>query len=261
MTETQGLNPAWKPLLDALPEPLHAVVTPHLQTWDKNFQDKLQEVRSEYSSYEEIKKAGIDPDLIKKSLYLYDQFATDPEEVIKQAIEAYELPYVDKANVQQTTDNELEDFDMDDTSDITKHPQFAALMEQVQGLQQTAEQREQAEQQAEAVKQHMAWLEEMQKPEKYGEFDTEYVTALMSQGLDGEEAIKRYQTKFANKAADALVPNQQQQTQPPVVMGGDGTVGSGLPENPVNFGDMKTADFNDTVIKMLEAQQQDNNQG
>lgn len=259
--ESQGLNPAWKPLLDKLPDAMHSLVIPELQAWDKNFQEKLQEVRSDYAGFEDFKKAGINPELIKNSLYLYDQFATNPQEVIKEAIEAYELPFVDSASIQQTnSDEELEDFEMD--SDITKHPQFSALMEQVNKLQQTTEQQQQQQANEEAVRNHMAWLEEMKKPEKYGDFDDEYVTALMSQGLDGEEAIKRYQSKFASTAGDQLENQQnQQQTAPPVVMGGDGNAGSGLPQSPINFGDMKTAEFNDTVLKMLEADQQNNNQG
>jgi hypothetical protein len=154
--ESQGLNPAWKPLLDKLPDAMHSLIIPELSAWDKNFQEKLQEVRSEYSGFEDFKKAGIDPKLIENSLYLYDQFATNPSEVVQQAIAAYELPYVDPASIQQADTNEEEDFEFMDDTDITKHPQFAALMEQVQGLQQETENNKQQQQQEEAVRNHMA---------------------------------------------------------------------------------------------------------
>lgn len=257
-TESQGLNPAWKPLLDVLPDAMHSLVTPHLAAWDKGVQDKLQEVRGEYEPYKGLVSDKIDPELIKRSLYLYNEFANNPEEVITEAIKAYDLPYVDKSTIEATDTDEDFDFDMD--NDITKHPQFKELMEQVQGLQGTVAERQQAEEMAQAVQNHQNWLNDMQKPEKFGAFDTEYVTALMSQGVDGEEAIKRYQEKFANVTAQQVTQTEDKET-PPVVMGGNGNTGSGLPDNSINFSTMSKNDFEDTVFKMLQADQQNNNQG
>lgn len=258
-SESQGLNPAWKPLLDKLPDAMHNLIIPELQAWDKGVQDKLQEIRNDYFPFEELKKANIDPEMIKRSLYLYDKFANNPEEVIEEAIKAYDLPYVDKSTVQPSSDlGDEEEFELEDMTDITKHPQFTELMEKVQGMQNTLTEQQQREQQEQAIKQHKEWLEEMQQPDKFGAFDTEYVTALMSQGIDGEEAIKRYQTKFANLTADTVVTDEKK--DPPVVMGGDGTTGSGLPENSIRFGDMSRTDFEDTVFKMLQAEA-DSNQG
>jgi hypothetical protein len=86
----------------------------------------------------------------------------------------------------------------------------------------------------------------------------------MSQGLDGEEAIKRYQERYVKAAGDQLNAEQNNSNNnqtPPVVMGGDGNSGSGLAQNPVNFSNMKPGEFNDAVFNMLQADQQNNNQG
>lgn len=258
--QTQGLNPAWKPLLDGIPDSMHGLIIPHLQQWDKQVQDKLQETSSKYEPYKGLVENNISPDILNKALTLFDAMAKNPQEVIEQAIEAYKLPYVDANAIDNNGSDEDEDEYESYGSDISNHPMVKQMAQQLEQLQGTVTSVQQQEANAQALKEHEQWLDDQAKT--HGEFDRMYVTALMSQGVDGNKAIEAYQKLVADAAGQSVEQQTQQtQEQPPVVLGNSGTSGSGLPDGALNIGSMKDGEVSDLVVKMLQAQADQNNQG
>lgn len=258
-TQEPSGNPKWQPILDVLPEELHGLIKPQLAEWDKGINQKFQEIHSKYDPYKQYLENKVDPELIEQGLYLIQEFNNNPADIVKQAIEAFGLDFVEKAAIeaqqkaQQTQPDSYWDADDDDTTqvDITQHPQFKALADQVQKFTETAAQQQEREASEKAAKEFEQYLGKLEQDN--GAFDKMYVSALISQGMDGEQAVKQYHDTV-NQAAAKLAGNGQQQAAPPVVMGGYGTTGSGLPDQPVQFGSMKNNDLNDLVAQILAKQ-------
>lgn len=257
--DNNGGHPAWKEILDVLPSEFHSLVRPTLENWDKGVQNKLQEVHSKYEPYKEFVENEVDPGLIDQSLALVHQMNSDPESTIAQAIEAFGLDYVKKAaeeviqqqnNQQQLNLGDGEEYEDLNNIKIEEHPFVKQLQQTVEQLQSKFTEREETEKQTEAQKAFNAQLDKLK--EEHGDYDRTYVTALMSQGMDGETAVKQYHDTINQAAANlAGVQNQQKET-PPVVMGADGSTGSGIPDQSVKFGDMPVKDVSNLVVQMLE---------
>lgn len=244
-----GGHPAWQSILDQVPDSLHPIIRPELEKWDKGVQDKFSSIHSKYDPYKPFIENGVDPQLLERAVYLVNQLETDPETVVSQMIEAFELGYVPKPDA--TVSNDLGVGSSYEDDEVLSDPRFKAMQEAVDKLQSRFEQEDQTKQQQEqqsAFEQTLTNLET-----QHGSFDKIYVTALMSQGVDGAEAVKQYHNTV-NQAAARLANPQQQQTPPPVVMGGDGTTGSGLAQQNVKMGDLKSGDLNSLVVDLLKAQ-------
>jgi hypothetical protein len=255
-------HPAWQEILDALPESLHPLITPKLQEWDKGVNDKINQVRTQYDPYKTFVEEKIDPALLQQAVQLIAAIDEDPEAVAKELIESFELDYVLKSAAQQQVVQQQQQQTSDDDDifgnnvpDVTKLPQFVELQNALTEVQGKLNKQEETSQQEEARKAHETALEALKKDPVTGqdrEFDPMFVTALMSQGASGEAAVQQYQSIVNQAAAQIAGTSQQQVTQqPPVVMGGDGTTGSGIPEGGVNMGSMKRNDVNQMVANLI----------
>lgn len=246
-----GGHPAWQEILDVLPDSLHSLVTPTLEKWDKGVQERFNQFHQKYDPYKDFVEQGVDTGLINQALGLVQQLEQNPESVIQQAIDAFGLDYVKKELIAQQQAQEDDDEDTyysDSNVDLSKDPRYKAMEEAVTKLQsqfETQQQQETFQQQQQEFDQYLKELET-----SHGNFDKNYVTALISQGVDGAEAVKQYQNTI-NQAAAQLAAQQNPKPTVPQVMGGDGTTGSGVPEAPIKFGSMKNADVNQLVTEML----------
>lgn len=272
-------NPAWKPILDVLPESLHSIVKPALQEWDKGVQAKFQEIRNEYAElepYKEFVQHNIDPAYVQQSVILADQLQRDPQGVVSNMIETWKLDYVSKeeaaklGNSSSPSGDEGDLFEEDSNFDITKHPQFKAMQDALDKVQQQTQQTQQEKEQEAAQKEFDDYLESLEQeyinPEREGgplPFNRTFVTALMSQGLSGEDAVKQYHEALAIASSPGTQQTQdsgsEQTPKPPVVMGGQGTVGSGSPDQAVNVTQLPRGELNSTVAQLLEAAANDGN--
>lgn len=251
-------HPAYQELLSQIPEEFHNMIIPKLTEWDKKQQDQVQALHTQYDPYKDLIEQGIDPADIEKAAYLLEQFQTNPDAVVKQAIEAFELPYQladsNSGNNQNQPPAANNDSEWEYGDDLANHPlvkQLTTQLETVQNQLKTREEREQEEASASEFQQELTKLQEQYKDQ--GEFDNLYVTALVAQAdMEPEEAVKAYYQMKADILAGAQQQNQQQQNQPPVVMGGDGNSGSGLPAEPVKIGELTKGGVSDLVIQMLK---------
>lgn len=259
--DQQGGNPAWQDLLNDVPADLHGILTPKLQEWDRNVQQRLQDVHSQYEPYKQLVEDNVPAEFVYGALGLAQQFQQDPAVVVQQAIDTFGLDYVEKA-AQQLQQQELNDGFGDDfdnpQDDITKHPAFQQISQQLEQLttaQQEEQRKAQESQQATEFEKYMADLHE-----QHGNFNDTFVTALISQGIDGAKAVEQYNQIVAGN----IVNNPQQQQAPnnntaPIVMGNEGQSGSGIPEQPVRMGDLKSKAVNDLVLQMINQSSNDNN--
>lgn len=84
-----GGHPAWKEILDVLPESLHSVVTPALQKWDSGVNARLETVQSPYKPYQEFVDNKIDPQTIQASLAMAQMIDSDPRSFYDKMTEYY----------------------------------------------------------------------------------------------------------------------------------------------------------------------------
>lgn len=260
-------HPAYKEILDLLPESLHPLITPKLSEWDKRQQDKLQEVQGTYDPYKKFAENHVDPQVIEQALYLANHLQNNPADFVERAITNFNLEQFKQQQQQNELEDELVDYDGED---ISKHPLVKQMMDQLQQTQQTLQTWQQEREQTTQEQQLEEYLDSLEK--EHGEFDRLYVASMLANNVDGPQAVKQYQD-MVNQAALKLTggnPEQlqqyqqeqqtpsQQQTQIPVVMGAAGTAGSGSPNQPVDMSALSAGDTQNLVIQMLEAAAKDN---
>lgn len=256
--QTNG-HPAWQEILEVIPDEFHGLITPKLQAWDQGVQQKLQDVRSQYDPYKPLVDNSVPVEQIEQALYLATMLERSPAEIIEKAIEHYNLEQFRPQAVSQNEDND-DDYGDDDEDDVTsmdlddlkKNPAFKEFFDKQAEIEEWYRQQQEANQRTEAEQYMENYLNELH--EKHGDFDDMVVTALLANGFDGDEAVQQFQNSV-NQAAQALAQNQAPAQQVPVVMGGSGTTGSGLPQENVNMGAMKSGDINDIVVQFLQNSQ------
>ena len=232
-TANEG-NPAWQELYDVLPAGFQSLVEPTLSKWDKSTQAKFQanaEAQRVYEPYQQFVDNKIEASQIEQALSVAHLIDSDPKAFMAQ-MQAY---FGDDAGQDQDKAKApvVEDTYDDDGRlqakpyDLTSDPHFKKMMEQQDTIAGFLSQKVEAER---AAKEDVALEEKIAKyTETYGEFDEDYVFGLAINGVDMEDAVKRYHTMVetirARPAADANLPNIL-------------TPGGGLPSEGINPAEM-----------------------
>lgn len=229
--ESNG-NPAWKPFLDVVPTAFHKQVEPVLREWDTNFQNKLNQVQSQYAPYKQFAEQQVSAEQLTQGLRLMQMIQNDPRTFYDRMTEHYAGEW--GLNSGQGTDEDENAFDLDDQEQAygqlspQQQQEIAQLREQqttiAQYLAQELETKEQAkyDQQVEQ--------EFQQVSDKYGKLTPDHIDTIVSM------AIQNNMT--AMQAADKLFsftppPGQQtQQQQIPRVVAPGGGVPTSAPVKP-----------------------------
>lgn len=267
-----GDNPKWKPFLDVLPESLHGVIKPVLKEWDAGITQQFQEIHSQYEplkKYQKLVDNNIDPDYVDQAIIFADEVQRNPKEVFDRVNETWKLGYVtpEQAAALQPK-NEEDEFNFEDSSleGLENHPQFKAMKQALDAVQQETQSRKEQEEQERQIQEFEDYLDDLESKttESNLPFNRIFVTALMQQGMDGEAAVKQYHQVLAGNAVtqngEGGTQTSEQDTNPPVndapvVLGGNGT-GSGTPDNPVDFGSLSKNQLNATVEAIIQQQTQ-----
>lgn len=270
-------HPAWQEILDVIPDELHHLVKPTLAKWDKGVQEKIESLHNKYEPYKDLVDNNVEMDQVNQAISLWNEIYENPSEVVKNVIDAFELDdYVPKDSLPE----ESETLEMPETSntDYSGDPQLEAITKQLQALQDRFEQQDKESEEEREQREFEEYLTELEQNAD-GPFDKTYVTALISQGIDGAKAVKQYQDIVSQAAAELNnAGNDQEGSSPensdnageaptssttestvptaPVVMGNSGTVGSGVPDDSVRMGDLGKNEVNDLVEKILSGQAQ-----
>lgn len=263
MSNNPNPNPNHQELLSLIPGELHPLLIPVLKKWDQNVNDQFAKIRGEYDEFKPYKAlidAGIDPTFAQQAAGLVNRLQQDPETILREINDNWNLGYLPKDQVPPATD---EDPEMTYGDDFFNDPRVKAMADTLSSLQNQFKQQEEKEANEAALAELEDELDGLEEATtgKNLPFDRTFVMALMSQGFSGDEAVTHLHTMLAAQGVNTLQQQEQQQDQspPPVVLGGAPS-GSGLPEQPIKFGSLSRKDLNNTVAQML-AQAQQSNQG
>lgn len=263
-----SINPAFKPILDVLPESLHQLVIPTLKEWDKGVQQKFTEIHSSYDELKPFKKFvenNVDADYAWQAAVLTDKLQREPEATIAEINKTWELGFISKeeaAQLGQSAGNSTDEGDLfSNDDDITKHPKFQAMQQALEQVQGTIQSQSQKDEEARAIAEFNKELDALEKKYTQPEegdplpFHRTFVTALMANGLSGDEAVKQYHQVLAgNSVTPESNDNSSSTDDPPVVMGNQGSVGSGQDDGAVDFSSLNRSDFTSTVADLVKAQ-------
>lgn len=243
--QTSGENPAWQELYGVLPESLRPVVAPVLQKWEQGTQQQFQQHAEQmraYEPYQELIDAGIPPDRIEQALAVAQLIDQDPRGFLSQM----QTFFPDEEQQQQQQSDDGYTFE-EQPFELNNDPQFRQIQEQQDLIAQvlTAQlEQERATEEDQLLDQELTRLNE-----QYGEFDENYVFGLALNGVELEDAVKRYfdlvQNIRSTPRADNSLPN--------IV-----TPGGGMPSERFDPGEMTTEQRKQYVLNYLA---QANNQG
>lgn len=237
-----GMNPAWNDLLQSVPSSLHSTITPHLQQWDKNYQEGIGKVHSQYEAYKPFVEQGIDPEQLNYGLQLLEAFNTQPERIY----EALKQHFGEDAADEIVNDLEDEQGQQSEPIDISQHPQFQQMAEMVNTMANLLVQQNSQEQEAQADSE--LENEFAQAKQQVGDFDEKWVIVQMmaNENLSVLEAAQQYKEFEKSILANANRPG-------PRVLGGGGQ----SPNVGVSPSQLPPKDRRSLVANMLaEAQAQ-----
>jgi len=250
-TQEVKLNPAWNAVLEPLPQEFHKQIMPKLQEWDNNF----AKVQSDYAPYKPLLENNVKFEDVRKAFQLVDLINANPRAVYDQL--AQRFGFNSGQGQQQIEDNKEDDpqdiGNPDGQFDITKHPQFIALQQQVEQFNQfqqnqtQALQRQQEEQRVQTeINNEFAALES-----RVGKLNDDVKAEVIRRAIaigdargDGnffiEEGYRDYAT-WVNR-----VRNSRANANAPTVMPGNG----GQPNQKKSFGLMSEDEQVDRIAEM-----------
>lgn len=223
----KGGHPAWQEILDAIPEEYRATVMPTLEKWDKGVQNRFQSLHSKYEPLKPYEQ--VDPQEIEMGLNLIRQINEDPRTVYDLMAQSFGF-----GNEQGASENEDQMSEQYGEAD----PQTLQLLqEQAERLAQLEQERE-MEKYEEQLDAYMKYLHE-----QHGDFDDDYVVTLLANGVDGDEAVSRY-----NKIVETATANMSTPPPAPRVM----PSGGGVPSNAIDPKTLTDGQTKDLVAQMLQ---------
>src|SRR5678810_66347 len=120
------MNPAWKPLLDAIPDSMHPLIVPHLKQWDQNFsnevQKKVTEAVAPYEPYKALVDNNVPMERIDETLRFVYTLENDPEQTVKNLAEHFKVEFAPPAGTSSHDDDDPFNFDESSDMKIEDHP-------------------------------------------------------------------------------------------------------------------------------------------
>lgn len=187
--EPTGENPAWQELYGVLPESLRPVVAPVLQKWEQGTQQQFQQYAEQmraFEPYQELIDAGVPADRIEQALAVAQLIDQDPRGFLSQM----QTFFPDEEQSQQRQQSDDGYTFEEQPFELNNDPQFRQIQEQQDLIAQvlTAQlENERAQEEDQLLDQELTRLQE-----EYGEFDENYVFGLALNGVELEDAVKRY---------------------------------------------------------------------
>lgn len=239
-------NPAWSELLDIIPSQLHSQVTPHLSKWDRNYQDGINKVHSQYEAYKPYAEKQIAPDQINYALQVAQAIETNPQKVLSALQEFLGIEQAPQKEEQgQTDEDEI-------PAEFVNHPEFQSMRQMVETMAQLMVQQNQSQQASK--EDEMLATELASLKETYGEYDEEWVLtkalALQQAGQEAtlEDVVKKYKEFESNLLSKARQPG-------PKILPAGGVAPDNQAGKPSQLGDSERKKY---VAQILAAANQQN---
>lgn len=233
-----GGHPAWQEILDAIPEQYREAITPTLEKWDKGVSKRFQSLHSKYEPLKQY--ADYDPQELEIAVNLKQAIEADPKAVWELLAQTYDLSLEQGASEQGSVDMGQQYYEEGEGPDpllLQTQQQLAEQAAEIASLKQARELEEATEQ----LDAYMAYLHD-----EHGEFDDDYVVTLLANGVDGVEAVNRYNAKFT------AAQSQPAPVGAPKVMG----AGGGVPSRAIDPNTLSNNETKDLVAQMLLQAQQ-----
>lgn len=236
-----GLNPAWEPVLELLPEQFQSVVTPHFQKWDQDAQARIESVNSQLKSFDPYKpfvEHSITPDEIEQGLRLMYEINNNPETIYKALAEAYKFGATEAPTAGNEVDEEnpLSQLPPEVLAKLGQHDDLLQAVSQIVLNDATAKQQVQADNELET--------ELTALKEKIGDYDERYVLSLMQTGMSAEEAGQQFMTLKQSFTPQPFAPT--------TLGGSSGSGGVGIPSNAIDPTKLSGSETRNLVAQMLE---------
>lgn len=237
-------NPAWSELLSVVPEMLHSQVKPHLEKWDKNYQEGINKVHSQYQAYKPYLEGNVGPDQINYALQLVSAIDERPADVIAALQE-----YAGIQPQQQTPDSTREQGLVEETEipEFTNHPEWQKISKMVETMAQLLVQQNYSQQESQEDEILSQELDDLH--EQHGDFDEEWVLtrAANNPNIPLETHVQAFK-EFESK----LIANSRRPS--PKVMGAGGIA----PDSQVDTKKLDSKGRRDLVAQMLSSVAQNN---
>jgi hypothetical protein len=228
-----GYNPAWAEALDGIPQEYHEKLASVYKKWDSNVDKRFEQVHSKYGQWDPIINTVGDPQQVQWAVNMLNALEQNPREVYDRIGEYFRFngqptPGTDeqgRQNQQQQEDDPYKD-------------RFATLERQNQLLTDYLSQQREQQMQAEADR----WLDSelTSAKKKHGDFDEDYVVALMQhRGLSADDAVAHFKSMQTKWGAPAPAP---------LIMG----PGGGIPNMNKDVRHMKDREVSSLVAQMLD---------
>ena len=226
----KGGHPAWQEILDAIPEQYREAVMPTLEKWDKGVQNRFQSLHSKYEPLKAYE--SLDPQQVEMGLNLIERINEDPRAVYDLMRTTYGFDNEQGAseNEGSMSENSLEP-DAAVTAQLTATEQRLAQLEQEREMEKYQEQ----------LDAYIAYLHEPEHGKRV-EFDEDYVITLLANGVDGEEAVSRYQ-----KIVETAAPKSAAPPAPRIMPSG-----GGVPSNAIDPKTLSDSQTKDLVTQILQ---------
>lgn len=242
--EQQGGHPAWNEMLGVIPQELHSQVTPHLQKWDKEVQDRFSKVHQEYEPWKPIMKAS-DPETTQFAVQLLGALESDPKSVYMAIQQHYkdQLGELVQPSGQGPGEQNKDLEDKPWQADIQQLKQENEYLAKLYTAQQQAEQNKAADLQLDKE------LSDLRKT--HGDFDEQYVLGLLmaNKKMTTEQAVGAWKQQVQSYAEKMGFAGPK-----PFFMGG----GSNIPGSNLDLKTASDKQTKDVVVQMLAAAAQQN---
>lgn len=205
----------YAPYLEKFPSSLHHVAREVFREWDGNVTKRLQSVHSEYEPYKPFVEQ-YEPDALQQAIQIAEALDADPQGFYEALAEAYGFAPEQGQQVAEALQQQVPQVDEYDpvTQRLTQQEELLRTMAETM----LAERQAQEQYQQELYEDQLYEQTMQQLTEQYGEFDVNYVNALLVQGYDPEQAVAQWQQAVGQYAQQQLAPN----TTAPIVMGSGG---------------------------------------
>lgn len=233
----------YAPYLEKFPTSLHPIAREVFREWDGNVTKRLQSVHSEYEPYKQFVE-NYEPDALQQAITIAEALDTDPKGFYTALAEAYGFSTPEQGQQiaeslqQQEPDDGYDQYDPVQQRLAQQEELLRTMAEAMLAERNAAEQAQQEAYEDQVYEQTMAALEE-----QYGQFDVDYVNALLAQGYEPEQAIAQWQQSVDQYAQQRLAPIQNA----PVVMG----AGGGTPSIQRDTANLSSQETKQLVEQML----------
>lgn len=232
--EPQEQKAPWADYLEPLPESVRPLVEPTFKKWDADVTQRFQQYSQTlepYKAWDPVIQEFQDPQVAQQAAALMQAINDDPERVYRALAEQFGF---DAGQGDEEADN---GFDKPEDYVDPEFAQYRQMTENMAAIMLAQQEAERAAQEDAELDQYISGLKQ-----KYGDFDDEYVLAHMHLGMDGEQAVAKFQSILQNRLAQ--VPTA------PTILGS----GGGLPSMAIDPGQLNSRDTKNLVAQMLAAQ-------